>query len=199
MDAGFVEIFRINKEGYVNLFGIAHNHWGCATLIWHDLALRYNITKKCNILADKSQKILKDLFELIGVGKLEWWEEIILACTFDRVWVPKHLIIHAAEAFSKFYERKSSSGIVPTTRDIGKLLKQLDDMPYDLCIGAAFRMCSKIQSFWTIENKVDGFILEVTPYNIFSEINHTHGIYTGKNHINIEEYVGDQESRATTG
>lgn len=198
MDLGFVEVFRINKEGYVELFGIAHNHWGCATLIWHDLAKRYGVTKNGNILADKSQRILKKLWSSIGKGIMERWEEILLACTFDRVWVPKKLIGEASDAFIKFYGRKSDSTIVPTTRDVGILLKQMNDMFELSTIGAAFCMCSKVQSFWVIEGKINEDICRIKPYNIFSEINHTHGLYAERKHINIEEYIGNQESRTTT-
>lgn len=181
MELGFVEVYQINPAGNVISFGIAQNHWGCATLIWHDLALRYRITSRSNILSGDGYKVLKTLGASIGTGKFERWEELILACTFDRIWIPKYFFQELLEAFEKFYERKASSAIVPTTREISILLRQMNDTS---AIGAAFNMCSKLPSFWVVSSQDGG----KRAYNLFSE-NHTSGDYVGKTHISIEKYV----------
>ena len=123
---------------------------------------------------------MHSLCRIIGSGDMDRWEELILACTLDCVWVPTRLLLEVSEAFSRFYrqENEKRGSIVPTTRQISMMLEQMRGMFGVSMIGAGFNMCAEVPPFWEVYT--DG---GTKPYNVFSEENHETGMYVGKRPI----------------
>jgi hypothetical protein len=158
-------------------------------MIWDDLAKRHGFSSSPYILSD--MKGLEALWGSIGKGKLEHWEELVLACTFDFVWVPRELVQEAAEGFKRWFARISEGkpNLVPTAAGIGRVMLEILEKHPD-CLGVAYNMCSANSAFWYVyESDEDREIGVDRPYNILTDAEQPTGQYKSKKPESVAEIL----------
>jgi hypothetical protein len=173
----YVEIFKVERSGDVVSYGTVRNNHAGAPAIWNDLAKRHGFSDSKYVLMDS--KGLESLWESIGTSKLERWEEVLLGCTLDFVWVPPCLVVEAARAFERWYKERGE-GIVATTAGIARMMQEIAET--DPGAGVAFNMCSAVTPYWYVN---DGPCEEddeavFRPYNVITDREQLSGEYQGK-------------------
>lgn len=157
----YVTIYRIDPEGDVELLGDAKNNHGFAPLVWHKLIEQYKVPTKGTRYWDDDY--YQPLWSLLGTGKLERLDDILLGATFDRVWIGRALVPELIESMRIFDQRHIvPNNLVRTISEAADVLaKWLTAYPDDR--GIAFNMCSATESFWMVWDEENE---ESRPYNI---------------------------------
>ena len=186
----YVEVFSINPEGNVISFGSARNNHGGAPMIWEHLIRKYGFSNQPYILSD--MEALNRLWQCCGNNVYERWEDVLLAATFDHIYIPPHLTPNLMEEVADSFERFCNEVAKPqnkveTTGEIATLLRKIltqgNHDPQPICWGAAFNMCSAVSPFWNWEDE-EG---DSRPYNIFTDAEQTHGEYAGTTPVSLVE------------
>ena len=89
-----VEVYYIDSKGDVRMFAEAHNAFGGAMLIWMAIKEKYDIQTSFFDWAP--------VWRLAGLNTTPQHERIVLAFTFDNVWVKKENIQKLIDALSQF-------------------------------------------------------------------------------------------------
>lgn len=181
----YVEVFFINPHGDVESFGEARNNHGGAPLIWEHLARKYKFSTREYVIGDHEG--LERLWAACSTGLMERWEDVLLASTFDRIYVPPALVSEVAETYKRFYEEVvRPQEKVATCLSIAKLLQDIVQQGRGQW-GAAFNHCSAVMPFWRVpEDEDDEDGEDERFYNVKSNEPHPRGEYKGQVATSIE-------------
>jgi hypothetical protein len=190
----YVEIFVIEANGDVVSYSEVRNNHACAPMIWQDLANRHSFSASSYVLGDAEG--LEALWSSIGSGELTRWEELVLVCTFDFIWVPRELVRESAEAFRRWFRRisKDKPNLVSTAAGVGRQLLEILDKCPD-CLGVAFNMCSANESFWSVYAD-EGRMEASRAYNILTDGEQLWGEYAGKRAESIAQILEGPDAQA---
>jgi hypothetical protein len=180
----YVEVFVVEQNGDVVSFGATSNNHGFAPLVWDKLGEQYEVPRedpRFPLMMDK--QALEALWNKCGTGELDPLDDLLLAATFDRIWVKRKLVPDLIKACRAFHERHIAGRYVDTvarTADMmGRLLEECPD-----AIGVAFNMCSANEPFWSWYDEEED---DHVQYNVLTREEHPGpGEYAGKKHQVLE-------------
>ena len=142
-----IQIYSLTKEKDMVLYAEVKNAFGGAILIWEILKTKYKEFLPSG--EDVFSKPYQELWSLVGKGIFSKSDEILIASTFDRVWIKKENLQEVAEIWNGFY-RYHIEGlpIEPSTKGVAQVLAKAATDPE--VYGIAFNHTSVVSSFWSI-------------------------------------------------
>jgi hypothetical protein len=180
----YVEIFVVQKNGEVVSFATVQNNHGFAPLVWDKLGEQYKVPKKMpEFPLMMNPEALQALWDKCGTGELDPLDDLLLAATFDRIWVKRELVPDLIKACRTFHERYIAGRYVETVRASAAVMERLlEECPEAL--GVAFNMCSANEPFWCwYDEEADDHVR----YNVLTHEEHPGpGEYAGKKHQVLE-------------
>lgn len=193
----YVEVFKVEANGDVVSYNTAPNNHAGAPVVWEDLAKRHGFSNSPYVMADIDG--LERMWKSIGTGKLERWEELVLVCTFDHIWVPRELVVEASEAIDRFYHergrRENWKGEITridyTLGTVARLMKEIVEKDPSAA-GVAFNMCSANSSYWYVhdsQEEWDEGVSDPRPYNVLTDKEQLCGPYKGKTAESIADIL----------
>lgn len=149
----FVTVYAIRPNGDAALLGEAKNNHGFAPLVWQKLMVQYGLHPTGSPYDLKPAWHYEPLWSLLGTGKLERSDELLLGITLDRAWIGRALVPELIKSMRAFHTRYIvPNNLVRTISDAADVLDGwLVECPDDR--GVAFNMCSACSSFWEVYDR----------------------------------------------
>lgn len=164
----YVAIYMVDESGDVRSYGEAHNNHGYAPMVWQYLTVQYGLHptgKPYDLEPVWNYKPLWGLFN--RKERLSPSDRLLLASTFDAVWIKREdlpPLVEALRAFDECYIQPNR--LVRTMHRSAEVIETLLE-EFPSTIGAAFDQCSASQSFWKVLDSEDDE--ECRPYNVFKD------------------------------
>lgn len=157
----YTTVKLINTEWKVIDVTRLSNSWGCAAYVWGALAKRY-LNDDYKWLSDPVAS--RATWDLYKDDRLQDFEKIVLASTFDYAIIEYSRFEAAAEAFTAFPRKHDPGKGVCHMVTIANLLRTYANAP---SIGMCFQQTSVSRDCWVGE--YDEHLEESTPFNFAEE------------------------------
>jgi hypothetical protein len=166
-----VTIFQIANDGIVSTLASVHNAMAYCPVIWDTLGQKL-LGRRTTICADEDLRELWAKFEDPTVSEDD---RIMLALTFDAIWIRRDRCIRTATAMLRFWQEHSYPQLTPTIVDVADQIQAASALDIR---GVCFQGTSVSDCAWWVHDACDKCgqdLEEARPFNFDKDKFTAHG------------------------